>query len=238
MTSPLARRAARAAGENRRVATIPRTEPDRLVAERALLPVRPAVLRVAAVVAVAFVIGGLTSFGQALLPEGVASLANSASGWTVPTAVLVLLSARGYPEAAVGAALGFAAMTVGYAVVSGWRGFPFDPMTWAIIGLLVGPVIGVAAHALRRAPIPAAAGAGVLAGILVGEGVYGLTVVAETTSPVYWWAVIALGAALVVATAVRLRAVRPVLVLGVVTAVVAGGFLLAYAALPLVFAAL
>lgn len=215
-----------------------RTEPDRLVDRRALLPVQPALLRVGVVIAAAFVIGGLTSFGQALLPAEVASLANSASGWTVPTAILVLLSARGYPEAAVGAALGFAAMTVGYAVVSGWRGFPFDPMTWAIIGLLVGPVIGVAAHALRRAPIPAAAGAGVLAGILVGEGVYGLTVVAATTSPVYWWAVIGLGAALVLATAIRLRSVRPVLVLVLVTAIVACGFLLAYAALPLVFAAL
>ncbi|HEX6956175.1 MAG TPA: DUF6518 family protein [Agromyces sp.] len=218
--------------------TIPSAASDRLADRRALLPARPAAFRVGLVIAAAFALGGLTSLGQAVLPAEVASLANSASGWAVPTAALVLLSARGYVEAAVGAALGFVAMTVGYAVVSGWRGFPYDPTDWAIVGLLAGPVVGVAAHALRRGPMPSAVGAGLLAGILVGEGVYGLTVIAATTSPVYWWAVIGLGAALVLATAVRLRAVRSVLVLVLVTAVVAAGFLLAYTALPLVFVAL
>jgi hypothetical protein len=212
--------------------------PSRLADDRFLVPIRPAALRVAAVTAVAFVLGGATSFGQAFLPAEFASLANSASGWMMPTAVLVFLSARRRPEAAIAGALAFVALTVGYAVVSGWRGFPFDPVVWGVIGIVTGPVVGVAAHALRRRPMEAAVGAGVLAGILIGEGAYGLAVVAETTSPVYWWAVIVLGAALVVAMAVRLRSAVPVALMGFTTAVVAGAFILAFLALPLVFSAL
>ena len=45
-----------------------------------------------------------------------------------------------------------------------------------------------------------------LAVILIGEGVYGLTAVADSTSPVYWWIVIALG---VGATAIHLWRERP-----------------------------
>lgn len=203
-------------------------------------------LRVMLVTAVAFALGGLTSFGQLLLPAEFSSLANSASGWMIPTAALVYVAARSNGEAALGGALAFVALTVGYAVVSGLRGFSFDPSTWAVIGLIAGPVVGVAAHALRRSARSAAIGAGVLAGILVGEGVYGLTVVGDTTSPVYWWVVIALGAALVAAVAVRIRALTPaagaagglVLVLLLITVTVAAAFVAAFLALPLVFAAL
>jgi hypothetical protein len=238
MRSPRTGHDATVGGENRRVTPASVSSPVGLVDRRALLPVRPAVLRVTVVAAAAFLIGGLTSLGQAFLPAETASLANSASGWAVPTAVLVLLTARGYPEAALGAALGFVAMTVGYSVISGWRGFPFDPTEWALVGLVVGPVVGAAAHALRRRSMQAAVGAGVLAGIMVGEGVYGLTAVAETTSPVYWWMVIVLGGALVVATAARLRSLLPIIVLVLVTSAVAASFVLAYLALPLLFAAL
>ncbi|MEI9514490.1 DUF6518 family protein [Agromyces sp. CCNWLW213] len=204
---------------------------------RLLLPARPAALRVAVVVAAAFLVGGLTSLGQAFLPAEFASLANSASGWTLPTAALVWLTAPGHVEAALGAALGFAAMTVGYSVVSGWRGFPFDPTEWALVGIVVGPVVGTAALALRRGPVASALGTGILAGICVGEGVYGLTAVADTTSPVYWWAVVVVGAALVGIAAARLRSVPPIALAVLVTAIVAGAFVAAYLALPLLFLA-
>lgn len=204
---------------------------------RLLLALHPAPVRIAALVGVALVLGGLTSFGQALLPAEFAPVANSAAGWSVPTAILVLVSARGYPEAAIGAALAFVSLTVGYALVSGWRGFPYDPTEWAVVGLVAGPVIGCAAHALRRGRYQAALGAGVLAGSLIGEGVYGLTVVAETTSPVSWWVAIAMGAALAVGTSIRLRAPLPALVPLLVAAVTATAFLLAYSALPLLFLA-
>ena len=196
----------------------------------------PLPARLAIVVATALVLGGLTSFGQAVLPDELSSVANSVSGWTLPTVVLVLLTARSYGEAAVSGALAFVALTLGYAVVSTLRGFPFDPLTWGVIGLVAGPVVGAATFALRGRPTQAAVGGGFLAALLIGEGIYGLTVVADTTSPVYWWIVIALGAALLVALAVRLRDIRPTVVLISVAALFAIAFVAAYRALPLVFA--
>lgn len=205
---------------------------------RLLQPAPTAAVRVAIVVVAAFGLGAATSFGQLLLPPEFAPLANSASGWAMPTALLVFVVARGYGEAAIGGALAFVALTIGYAVASGWRGIVFDPVTWAVIGLLTGPVVGTAAHAVRRPVRPAAIGAGVLAGILVGEGVYGLTVVADTTSPVYWWIAIALGAALVTAVAVRIRSVGAAVSMVVVTAGVAAAFVAAFMALPVLFGSL
>ncbi|WP_430645011.1 DUF6518 family protein [Agromyces sp. GXS1127] len=189
--------------------------------------------RILLLTTVAFVLGGLTSWGQLLLPPETASLANSAGGWTIPTAILVLLLARGYPEAAIAGGAGFVALTLGYAVASGWRGFAFDPTTWAIIGAFTGPVIGCAAHALRRRGMQLALGASVLAGVLVGEGVYGLTVVADTTSPVWWWIEIGTGASVLVASALRVRPWGLALVALTGTVLVAGLFWSAFVLLPI-----
>jgi hypothetical protein len=57
--------------------------------------------------------------------------------------------------------------------------------------------------------MPVAVGAGVLACVLVHDGIYGLTVVADTTSPVYWTTVLVLGLLVVLAYPLRLRAVAP-----------------------------
>jgi hypothetical protein len=57
--------------------------------------------------------------------------------------------------------------------------------------------------------MPVAVGAGVLACVLVHDGIYGLTVVADTTSPVYWTTVPVLGLLVVLAYPLRLRAVAP-----------------------------
>ncbi|GAA1056322.1 hypothetical protein GCM10017608_28200 [Agromyces luteolus] len=189
--------------------------------------------RILLVAAIAFVLGGLTSWGQLVLPPETASLANSAGGWTVPTAILVLLLARGYPEAAVAGAGGFVALTLGYAVASGWRGIAFDPTTWAIIGALAGPVIGCAAHAMRRRGMQLVLGTSVLAGVLVGEGVYGLTVVADTTSGVWWWIELVLGAGVLVAGALRARPWGLALVALTGTLLVAGLFWSAFVLLPI-----
>jgi len=179
------------------------------------------------------VLGGLTSWGQLLLPPDTASLANSAGGWTIPTAILVLLLARGYPEAAITGAAGFVALTLGYAVASGWRGIAFDPTTWAIIGALAGPVVGCAAHALRRRGMQLVLGTSVIAGVLVGEGVYGLTVVADTTSAVWWSIELALGAGVLVVGALRARPWGLALVALTGTVLVAGLFWSAFVLLPI-----
>nr|WP_121251134.1 DUF6518 family protein [Nocardioides ferulae] len=76
-----------------------------------------------------------------------------------------------------------------------------------------------------------ALGAGALAGVLVADGIYGLTVVDSSTSPVYWTLCLAAGAVLVTATAVRLRTPAAAAVV-VLSAVAATGVLsLGYAAL-------
>jgi len=80
------------------------------------------------VVAVSFVLGGLTSYGQSLLPGSLTSFANSSSGWTLLTAVLVFLARPRPRPAAVLGALSFVALVVGYAAVSTARGFSFNPV--------------------------------------------------------------------------------------------------------------
>ena len=54
-------------------------------------------------------------------------------------------------------------------------------------------------------PLRAAAGVAPIAGILLGEGLYGLTVVAATTSVGYWIGEVAVGLIVVVLAAMRLR---------------------------------
>jgi hypothetical protein len=146
----------------------------------------------AAIVVVVFslVVGGLTSPAQQYLPDQLHSLANSAGGWSMFAFLAVWLS-RARP--ALGALLGavsFVTMVEAYGLVSLWRGYFFaDPFSsmWVPIGLCAGPVIGAAASLVRHASVPwMFAGVGVLSLVLLAEGVYGLTVVRDTTSPVYW----------------------------------------------------
>ncbi|MDO4075509.1 DUF6518 family protein [Clavibacter michiganensis] len=142
------------------------------------------------VLAFSLLVGGLTSPAQGFLPEWMSSLANSAGGWSMLAFLGVWLSRARPLLGAVLGAVSFVAMVEAYGVVSLWRGYfladPFSSM-WIPIGLVAGPFIGLAAalvqHASRRWTI---AGVAVLSAVLVAEGIFGLTVVAETTSPVYW----------------------------------------------------
>jgi hypothetical protein len=54
-----------------------------------------------------------------------------------------------------------------------------------------------------RNPSLSAIGAGGIAGLLIGEGAYGLLYIADSTYPPYWWAEIGLGLALLTWTATR-----------------------------------
>lgn len=96
------------------------------------------------------------------------------------------------------------------------------------MGIVAGPFIGAAALALRRRPLHAALGAGLLAGLLVGEAVYGLTVVGDTTSPVYWWISGAGGVLLLGAMAFRIRRPGLIVLAAALTSSIAAAFLLAY----------
>ncbi|OUE30166.1 hypothetical protein BFL35_11580 [Clavibacter michiganensis] len=181
------------------------TRPDASPARTAL-----GLLRATAVVlAFSLLVGGLTSPAQGVLPDSVASFANSSGGWSMLAFLGVWLSgARPLPGAVLGA-VSFVAMVEAYGVVSLWRGHffaePFSSM-WIPISLVAGPVIGLAAALVRHASRGwTIAGAATLSLVLVAEGVYGLTVVADTTSPVYWTLEIVLGVAFVAAAAMRGR---------------------------------
>lgn len=159
------------------------------------------------VVAGAAVVGGLTPFGQRYLPDALTSLANSAGSWTVLTFALVYLSRSRTWLAAILGAVSFVVMNEAYGVVSDLRGnfysAPFGNV-FALVAIVAGPVVGFAAS-LVRSPVGLwrALGCAVPAAVLVGEGVYGLTLVADTTSPVYWWIELVTGVA--VASLVPLR---------------------------------
>ncbi len=158
-----------------------------------------------AVVAASLLLGGLTSWAQGVLPDALESFANSPSGWTVPMALLV---AAARPSLTWGAALGvasFVSLVLGYTIASEVRGLTYNPVFWSVVGVIAGPFLGAAAAAVvGRNTVHAALGAGALAGVLVADGIYGLTVVSDSTSPVYWSLCLVAGAVLVGVTAVRL----------------------------------
>jgi hypothetical protein len=183
---------------------------------------RSAVLATGLALGGGLAVGIATAYLQGLLPHALASFANSAGGWSALAFVLVRLSrAKPLLAAALGA-VAFVAMVEGYSLGSLWRGgFYAAPFTssFTLIGLVAGPVIGLSAalsrwasHLLR--PLAVAP----LSAVLIGEGVYGLTVVADTTSPVYWTIQLAAGAA---ATAAALITDRPGLRWGLAAAVAA-----------------
>jgi hypothetical protein len=123
-------------------------------------------------------------------------------------------------------ALALVALLAGYVLGAGIRGFPSATalmVFWGLAAVLVGPPLGLSAHWVRAGrPALAALGAGVPAGVLIGEGVYGLRVISGTTFPPFWWTEIALGVLLLcVVAAIRLRHPRPV-ILSVASAVVVG----------------
>jgi hypothetical protein len=185
------------------------------------------------VLVVSFLCGLLTYFAQGFLPDSLNSFANSASGWTLVT-VLVLAWARVRAEmAAVLGAASFVVLTLGYTVSAQVDGLTYDPTMFVVVGVLVGPFVGVATSWLRaESAWLAAAGAAFLSGIGLGEAAYGLTTVADTTSPVYWTLVGVVALALLVAMLVRLRDdVRAAMLAVVGAAATAGVFVVAYTAL-------
>jgi hypothetical protein len=143
-----------------------------------------------------------------VLPGVLRPLANSASGWTVPTALLVwALRERAVVSAVLGV-LGYESLLLGYVAVSNLRGFPDQETQLLVVGLLGGAVVGVAAAWLHESGPRCAMGAGVLAGILLADASWGLLAVLPTTGGPYWAVVGVVGLALLV-VAVLGRRLRP-----------------------------
>ncbi len=189
--------------------------------------------RVAVVIVVSFLSGMLTFFAQGLLPDAVSSFANSASGWTFVT-VLVLAWVRVRTAfASVLGATSFVLLTLGYSASAHLQDLAYDPTLFVVVGVLVGPFVGIATSWLRaESAWQAAAGTALLSGIGLGEGAYGLTMVAGTTNPVYWSLVGVIGLGLLVSMLIRrIHGVLVVLVAVVGTGAIAGAFVVAYSTL-------
>ncbi|WP_285620203.1 DUF6518 family protein [Kineosporia sp. NBRC 101677] len=141
----------------------------------------------ALVVAVlSFVLGGLTAYAQTVLPYSMFSLANSANGWTALMVVLLLWVRPGVRLAAVLGSVSGVLLMLGYTAALALYGHAYDPLLWTLSGAVAGPFIGVAAAWLRERGGRAALGTAALTGVTIGESLYGLTAVSQSTSPVYW----------------------------------------------------
>jgi hypothetical protein len=149
----------------------------------------PALLRaVAIVVLTAVVIGGLTSPAQQYLPDALRSLANAAGPWFVVVFVSVRLARSPLVLSILLGIAGFLLLNASYGVVSEIRGFPYSVLNvWSVVAVPAGVAVGCAVSWLdsKRKPL-AVLGVAVPAIVLVAEGLYGLTVVLDTTGPVVW----------------------------------------------------
>lgn len=170
--------------------------------------------------------------GQFWLPTEVRSLTNSSGSWSLIAFLLALLARRPQTAAACGA-LALIGLLAGYVLGAEVRGFPSSGSLlafWGLAAVTAGPLLGLAAHWVghgRRTL--AAVGVAAISGVLVGEGAYALSSVADTTYPPYWWGEIVIGLVILAGVAVRrLRTARPVALATLLTLVVAGGFVAVY----------
>ncbi len=189
-------------------------------------------LRVGAVTVASFLLGMLTSYTQGALPDAWRSFANSATGWTLLTVLLVFWARVSTRLAAVLGALSFVLLVLGYTAGAQLQGLSYSPVLFGVVGLVVGPFVGVAAAWLRAQGVRAALGTALISGIFTGEAVYGLTVIADSTRPEYWVAIGATGVLLLaLMVSLRIRGWVPVILAILGTAAVAGAFIVAYTAL-------
>jgi hypothetical protein len=149
-------------------------------------------------------LGGLTSVAQGALPDSLRSLANSPSGWALLTVVMISLRRPSLLLAACLGAVSFVCLVLGYTFVSELRGLSYSPLLWGAVGLVAGPVVGWSTSASfdPRPPL-STVGSSLIAGVAITDSVYGLTVVADTTSPVYWSIVGVAGVGFLVLVAMR-----------------------------------
>ena len=162
-------------------------------------------LTVAVVVGLA--VGALTAYGQGWLSDSTSSLANSAGPWSLAAFVVARYNRRLLP-AVVAAVLVLACCEFGYVIANRIRDVPSATSTvvfWLTAAVLAGPPLGVAAAWSTRRDLRRQLGFGVVGGVLIGEGWYGWTTVADTTDWRYWAVELVISVAIVVAVAWRSR---------------------------------
>lgn len=197
------------------------------------------VLRSAAMAVVALTLGVLTAYAQEWLPSQMHSLANSASSWALVAFALSLLATTAGMSAFFGCAT-LLGLLAGYVLGAGMRGDPSSDALlafWGLSSVVAGPLLGLSAYWVKtRRDLLTAVGIGAVSGVVIGEGVYGLTQIADTTYPPYWWGQVLAGSALLGFIAWRrLQGVRAIALAVGVAALAAVSFLLIYRQGPLAF---
>lgn len=168
----------------------------------------------AVAVGAGLVVGAFTAYGQGWLSDSTSSLANSAGSWSL-VAFLVARYNQRLVRAVVAAMLTLASCELGYVLATDFRGGSNSSSTiafWMVAAVLAGPPLGVAGSWATKGGLRRSLGFAVIGGVLIGEGVYGWTTVADTTDWRYWAVETAIGAAIVVVFAMRSRWPRHTLV--------------------------
>lgn len=168
-------------------------------------------------------VGALTAYGQGWLGDSTSSLANSAGPWSLAAFVVARYGRRVVPAVAA-ATVTLACSEVGYALATEVRGGSNATSTvvfWLTAAVLAGPPLGIAAAWSRRRGALRCVGFGVIAGVLVGEGIYGWTTVADTTDWRYWAVELIVGVGIAGVIAVRSRQLVGVAVVAGSTAMTA-----------------
>lgn len=181
---------------------------------------RPWTRAIATAIVVGLVVGAFTAYAQGWLTDEVSSLANSAGPWSL-AGFAVARHVRRPAQACVAAMLTLASCEVGYAIATEIRGGSNAQSTiafWLGAAVLAGVPLGLAGSLSTMGGVRRSVGFAVVAGVLIGEGLYGWTEIADTTDWRYWAVETLAGIAIVVATA---AGSRPLLSHGVVTVAVA-----------------
>jgi hypothetical protein len=156
-------------------------------------------VRLSVAVMVGLAVGAATQWSTLHLPFTLEPLSNSAAPWVL-VAFVVALSARSLGESVILAVMSLIGLVMGFYLAEALRGWPVSRHQvafWIVTGVVMGPLIGLAAGWLRHAGREAGAlGAGILGGLFVGEAVHGLTSLELSTPARYWDAQIVLGVAL------------------------------------------
>jgi len=169
---------------------------DELAPERS--EERPLAVGLALAVAAGLAVGVATAYFQGWLGDGLNSLANSAGPWSL-VAFLVARFDRRVWRAVLAASLTLACCEIGYAIVTELKGGSNATSTvvfWLTAAVLAGPPLGVAAAWSAGTGVRRPVGFAVIAGVLIGEGIYGWTTVADTTDWRYWAVETAIGTAI------------------------------------------
>jgi hypothetical protein len=171
------------------------------------------VVGLASAVVVGLAVGALTAYGQGWLSDSTASFSNSAGPWSL-AAFLVARYNRHVPVGVIAAMATLACCEFGYAIATVIRGNSNSTSTivfWLTAAVLAGPPLGVAGAWSSGRGLRRTVGFAVIGGVLMGEGLFGWTTIADTTDWRYWAVELLIGAAIATAAAMRSQYPRHVL---------------------------